>query len=70
MNEVMGMFFMELYRKQCLAYSILETVGDGLVSVAGKVNLHFAVHSLKEIQFLGISRASGILGIGVVAKTG
>ena len=31
MNEVMGMLSMELYRKQCLAYSILETVGDGLV---------------------------------------
>lgn len=31
MQDIMAMLSMELYRKQCLAYTILETVGDDLV---------------------------------------
>jgi hypothetical protein len=35
MNELMAMLSMEIYRKQCLAYSILETVGDELIADDG-----------------------------------
>mmetsp|Transcript_21451 Transcript_21451/g.31755 ORF Transcript_21451/g.31755 Transcript_21451/m.31755 type:complete len:371 (-) Transcript_21451:69-1181(-) len=35
MQDIMAMLSMELYRKQCLAYTILETVGDDLVGGGG-----------------------------------
>jgi hypothetical protein len=53
MQDIMAMLSMELYRKQCLAYTILETVGDDLIGAIG--HGHGGGHSNSD----GVKRQKG-----------